>query len=916
MARALSETPELAAAGAQVVGSVRELFGLECTLRLIQPDGSLVAIASTLVPAGHVQARGTGLSVRVLAEGRAASTNDLGEEPGVVLDEDLRTRVGHRGVLIVPLRAEGGITGVLQIVAPGAREFSTLELELAQAFADQAAAALARAQLHADLRTSERRTRLIIDTALDAVVTIDVDGRITGWNAQAERSFGWTREEVMGRILSETIIPVRYRDAHEAGLRRFRVTGEGPVINRRLELSALHRDGREFPVELSISPVAAGGAISFSAFVRDITQRMQAEAEIRRQAGLVQLLQQVAVAANAAPTALDALQIGVDQVCAFTGWPVGDAFVLAGDGSGDLVSARIWHVDHPERYQEFRRISEGFRFARGTGLPGRVLAAGKAAWIMDVTKDPNFPRGDLATDIGVAGAFGFPVLAGSEVVAVLEFFTDEPREPDAALLDVMANIGTQLGRVFERERSQAVLREAKDAAEAASRAKSAFLANMSHELRTPMNAILGYAQVLARDAELAAEQRRAVSVIETSGEHLLSLINEVLDLAKIEAGTIEVRPAPFDLAALLSGLADIVRARAAEGGLAFTFDAPAALPAAVVGDDKRVRQVLTNLLDNAIKYTEAGTVTLTVTRDGTRYRFAVEDTGVGIAAEDLPRIFETFHQVRSPQAFADGAGLGLAISKTLVALMGGALEVTSAPGQGSRFWFDLDLPEVAAGGALGRPVRRIVGLRDARQRLLVVDDRADNRRLLRDLLVPVGFEVEEAADGASCVERVLADPPAAVLLDLRMPGLSGLETTRRLRGLERGRRLVVIAVSASVFGHDRDECITAGADDFLAKPFRLEQLLEMLSHHLALEPVYAEAASEDAADLVFPPPDVVAELLEHARRGDIKQVLERAGLIEAADARHRAFVKAVRALAERFQVKRLCLFLEEGRPIS
>jgi CheY-like chemotaxis protein len=198
----------------------------------------------------------------------------------------------------------------------------------------------------------------------------------------------------------------------------------------------------------------------------------------------------------------------------------------------------------------------------------------------------------------------------------------------------------------------------------------------------------------------------------------------------------------------------------------------------------------------------------------------------------------------------------------------------------------------------------------------VVDDKADNRRLLRDLLVPVGFEVEEAADGASCVERVLADPPAAVLLDLRMPGLSGLETTRRLRELEPGRRLVVIAVSASVFGHDRDECIAAGADDFLAKPFRLERLLEMLSHHLALEPVYAEDASADSADVVFPAPDVVAELLEHARRGDIKQVLERAGRIEAADARHRAFVRDVRALAEQFQVKRLCLFLEEGRPIS
>jgi PAS domain S-box-containing protein len=926
MARTLSDTLEPPALGEEIVRSLGSLFNLSCTVRLSRPDGSLVAIASNEVPPGHVQAPGTGLTARVLAEGRPAWTPDLLAERGLVFDQDLRRQIeitGRRALIVVPLRAERGVVGVLQMSAPVVREFSAHEVELAQAFADQTALALESARLHGDLRASEARTRLIIDTALDAVVTIDLDGRIIGWNVQAERTFGWARAEVIGRVLSETIIPARYRAAHEEGLRRYRARGEGSVINRRLELAALHRDGREFPVELSITPVAVGPVTTFSAFVRDITQRTQAEEAIRRQTALVRLLQMVAVAANEAPSARAALQIGVDQVCAYTGWPVGDAFVLADDGSGDLVPADIWHLDPPERYRRFQQISNRSRFPRGVGLPGRVLATGQAAWIMDITQDANFPRADVAVDIGVKCAFGFPVLSGSEVVAVLEFFTGEPHEPDPALLETMANIGTQLGRVFERQRSEAVLRLARDAAEAASRAKSSFLANMSHELRTPLNAILGYAQVLARDADLGPSHRRAIGVIEGSGEHLLSLINEILDLAKIEAGTIEVQRAPFDLAALLSGIADIMRARADDQGLGFACELPAVVPAAVQADEKRLRQVLVNLLDNAIKYTARGRVALSVARHHGRYRFTVEDTGIGISAEELPRIFETFHQVRSAQEFTEGTGLGLAISKTLVALMGGALEVSSAPGVGSRFWFELDLPEVAAAGDAPRPEGEIVRVRGDRRRVLVVDDKADNRQLLRDLLAPAGFEVEEAADGETCLARVAAAPPDAVLLDLRMPGMSGFEAARRLRAMDGGRRLVIIAVSASVFGHHREECIAAGADDFLPKPLRLERLLDLLCRLLSLEPVREEQGQGRAAQpareparsaaIVFPPADVLAPLLEQARRGNIKHVLEHAGRIEADDARYRLFAGELRALAEGFQVKKLCQFLEERR---
>ncbi len=929
LARNLSDRQDPGAVAQEIVGSVLAVFDVySCVIRQLRPDGGLEVIAANMYELGHVQPPGIGLSARALVEGRAVWTADLLNDPGVAWDEDFRRRnviAERRAALVVPMRTERGLVGVFQMSSPVVREFSDHEVELAQAFADQAALALESARLHGDLRASAERTRLIVDSALDAVISIDIEGRVTGWNAQAERTFGWSREEAIGRILAETIVPAGYRAAHEAGLRRYQASGEGPVVNRRLELSALHHDGREFPIELSIFPVHTQAGTIFTAFVRDITERKQAEAAIDRQTALVKLLQAVAVAANEAPKPRDALQIVVDHVCAYTSWPVGDAFVLAEGGSGELVPAGVWHLDQPERFRRFQDLTNTFRFSPGLGLPGRVLASGRAAWIMDVTEDANFPRGRAAVDIGVKGAFGFPVLVGSEVVAVLEFFTSEPQEPDPALLAAMANIGTQLGRVFERHRAEAELRLAKEAAETASRAKSSFLANMSHELRTPLNAILGYVQVLGRDPNLQSQQRKALATIEGSGEHLLSLINEILDLAKIEAGTIDIRLAPFDLPVLLQGIADIMRGRAEDKGLAFTSEWPVDLPAAVGGDEKRLRQVLMNLLDNAIKHTNEGGVALKVGLHQGRVRFLVEDTGIGIHPEHLPRIFETFHQVRDPRTFVEGTGLGLAISKALATLMGGTLEVSSAPGEGSRFWFDLHLPEVPLVSQSATPSRpSVVGVRGQRRRLLVVDDKEDNRRLLHDLLAPLGFEILQAADADACLRLAGSAKPDAILLDLRMPGMDGLEATRRLRAMEASRGVVIIAVSASAFEEQRERCVEAGADDFLAKPFRLEKLLDLLRAHLELELIYEQeavrgltgGAARGQEPWVVPPVSELASLLDLARRGHITQILEAARQLQESNARYAPLAAEIRSLAERFQVKRLCELLEKASATS
>ncbi len=499
-----------------------------------------------------------------------------------------------------------------------------------------------------------------------------------------------------------------------------------------------------------------------------------------------------------------------------------------------------------------------------------------------------------------------------------------------ALLEVVLLVVTGRGariealvadRTADLKRAEEALRHAKEAAEAANRAKTEFLANMSHELRTPLNSVLGYTQLLRSQAGLSAGQAKALSVMQTSGEHLLTLIDDILDMAKIEARTIEICPADFDLRDLLDGLAAPMRTRAEAKGLSFVSVYLTELPERVRADGRRLRQVLVNLLDNAIKYTRSGGVALKIGRNAGRLRFLVEDTGIGIEAAHLEEIFEIFHQIRGPNTVADGTGLGLAISRQLVRLMGGVLEVASTPGEGSRFWFDLDLPPVAAPARV--PARRaVVGIEGARRRVLVVDDDADSRGLLRDALTPLGLEFYEASEGEDGVRQAQALRPDAVLMDLRMPGLDGLAATRRIRTLPELRSTVIIAISASAFEHDREQCLRAGADDFLAKPFRQERLLDRLCVHLGLTPVYAtadlapQAGREHAPPSVPPPDERLRALIASARRGDLRQLLEDADALCAADGRYAPFAAEVRGLAAGFQMKRLREWLESFGSLS
>jgi len=391
----------------------------------------------------------------------------------------------------------------------------------------------------------------------------------------------------------------------------------------------------------------------------------------------------------------------------------------------------------------------------------------------------------------------------------------------------------------ERRRAEAE-HEARRVAEAANRAKSEFLATMSHELRTPLNGILGYAQLLGMDRGLSERQTRAINIIHQSGEHLLSLIDDILDLSRVEAGRVEFSLAPVDLAAFLRSVADIIRVRADQKGLNFVFNAVPDLPEMVMVDQRRLRQVLLNLLGNAVKFTDVGTVSFQVSSKGQEggcwlLLMEVADTGVGIKSEDARTIFEPFAQVGDVERREAGTGLGLTITRALVHAMGGDISLESSAGRGSRFSIQLRLEDGGAPAAQHASTAKTALYEGRRRRILIVDDVAQNRSLLADFLSVAGFETQCAEDGSKALKMLKVFRPDLVVMDSVMPVMTGLEATRILRQDPGFGSVPIIAISASATNEDRQKCLDAGADLYMSKPVRLDELFTGIKRLLQLE---------------------------------------------------------------------------------
>lgn len=429
-------------------------------------------------------------------------------------------------------------------------------------------------------------------------------------------------------------------------------------------------------------------------------------------------------------------------------------------------------------------------------------------------------------------------------------------------------------------RTSRELRAAKDQADSANLAKSTFLANMSHELRTPLNAVLGFSDFMARDNGLSQEQRKNIGIINRSGKHLLAMINDVLDLAKIESGVVELEPEIFNLESALKEIYEVIEFRALDKGLKMTLDIDPRLPPYIKLDSIKLRQILINLLSNALKFTRRGGIRLTVKQkmvsSDQRISFEVQDTGIGIVEDELENIFDPFVQAAKNSNQAYGTGLGLAISRQFVQLMGGDIEVTSTFGKGSIFHFDLPLTAAEVTRAVVLPFpRRVVGLEqtDPEWRILVVEDHRASRLLLRGLLQSVGFQVKEAVNGAESLDMFEQYQPHLVCMDIRMPVMDGFEATKRIRQLPGGDKVKIIAVTADVLKGQRERVIVAGCDEILFKPYRVNELYDVIGRYLNVHYTYeCEGAGKNrpVAKLEIPDfigiPDHLLESLVHSAR--------------------------------------------------
>jgi PAS domain S-box-containing protein len=799
-----------------------------------------------------------------------------------------------RSELAVPLKTKERVIGVLHVQSDRLDAFDQSDLAVLQSLSHQAAIAIENARLYHKVqqeeryhRESERHLADIINFLPDATLVIDREGKVIAWNRAIEEMTGVKAAEMLGKSNYEYAIPF-YGERRpilidlvllpdkEFERKYAQIQRQGPVLAGETYVPYLRGRARYLFATASVLHDSEGNAMGAIETIRDITERKEAERQIQLLGQIAQQMKDAVIMTDSDPESRIRY--------------VNEAFTtLYGYTQDEVLGQPSWTLfagDDAERERVFRETTEAI--AR---------------------------RGEYRVEYQDRHKDGSPFWVSTTMGAVRLGEEGEPYD-----LAIVRDI-------TDRKQAEQDLQQAKAAAEAANQAKSVFLANMSHELRTPLNAILGFTQLMDRDPNLTAEQQENLGIINRSGEHLLALINDVLEMSKIEAGRVTLQEKSFDLYRLLDTLEEMFRLRAEDKGLALSFERMGDVPQYVRADEGKLRQVLMNLLGNAVKFTEEGGVALRIARamEEQRLILEVEDTGPGIAPEELQAVFEPFVQTASGQRSLEGTGLGLSISRQFARLMGGNITVRSELGRGSVFRLEVPIGLAeAAQVEVARPSRRVLGLEpgQAIYRLLIVDDKATTRQLLVKLLEPLGFEVHEAAHGQEAIEMWERWEPHLIWMDMRMPGMDGYEATRQIKATAKGQATVIVALTASAFEEDRETILSAGCDDVVRKPFRKDEIFDSLTKHLGVRFVYeAELALPTAAPLAEAqealtpaalaalPPGWLAELQQATIKANLNLILT---LVDQIRKQNAALADALVDLAHDFEYKKILTLIEQA----
>lgn len=669
------------------------------------------------------------------------------------------------------------------------------------------------------LQKSEEKYRSLVGNIPDVTWTVDNEGRTVFISPNVQRVYGLTLEEIcqegdrlrLGRIHNNDVDRVKqaFKDLFEKN-KKFDVEYQvqrkdgGWIWLHDRAVATYERDGVRY----------ADGVFS------DITERKRSE---RRQAAQYAVTRVLADS----PTLTEATSKVLQALCESLDWQVGVLW-NANQELNILHCVEFWHLPSTQ-CTELEENTRKMTFHSGEVLPGKIWETNKPLWIPDITKD-EFLRSNEASKDHLKTYFGFPIRLGNEVVGVIEFFGTEIRPPDNDLLEMFTAIGSQIGQFIERKRTEKALALIRDAALESARLKSEFVANMSHEIRTPMNAIIGMTGLLL-ETELSPEQREFCNTVRVSADSLLTIVNDILDFSKIEAGKLKLEVVDFDLQTVVEGVLELLAEQAHRKNIELLAYIDQAVPSHPRGDPSRIRQVLINLVGNALKFTDHGEVIVRVTKENesethTVVRFSVTDTGVGISEEGYRHLFQAFSQLDSSATRRHGGtGLGLAISKQLVELMGGSIDVISDLGKGSTFWFTVVFEKAKT------PVSAPSKLELGDIRVLTVDDNSTSREIVHQHLNTRGVRNSTAASGNEALtllrnEALSGDPFDVVILDSDMPEMNGPTLAKQIKSdpvIARARLILMTPV-----GYKADPQFS-GVLSFITKPVKPSQLFDSLT---------------------------------------------------------------------------------------